>query len=380
MDNNAKKVEEKLEEKKEEVKIPENKPKPIVENKPPMINHNNNTNNTNINNVNNINKVPPSIPPMNQKKEQPKVNGINANTNINTNMNGNNNINNFIKSTIDKESIKKLSEVIKRLSKTEVYHINLLKETNPEITDSKLGGFPYWPINLAYPKNSKGRRLYLLAQINFEKEQTQSPFPNKGILQFFIDGEDIQTFGANFGEDQTKQKNFRIIYHENIDPSVTKESVTKMGLPTNIGKIDFPVQGEHKIKLEKEEEYSNLYDIRLNSFFAQAYKEVFNKDLEKSKRFLDVLGFDGEDILETELENEPRVDKTRHKMLGYASFAQEDPRYNNKYKDYDTLLLQIDTEFNYIIWGDCGICNFFIKKQDLINKDFTKVLFNWDCS
>ena len=80
------------------------------------------------------------------------------------------------------------------------------------------------------------------------------------------------------------------------------------------------------------------------------------------------------------MELEPKEDKTRHKMLGYASFTQEDPRYKGMYKDYDTLLLQIDTEWNYIIWGDCGICNFFIKKQDLINKNFSKVLFNWDCS
>jgi uncharacterized protein YwqG len=336
------------------------------------------------NKINSIN--PPAVQSMptieEQFEEQQKINGImnNIKDSINNSNNKMNNINNIqkIKNGInDKESIKKLADVIKRLSKTGVYHINLLKDI-PEITDSKLGGYPYWPNNLPYPKNIRGRNLYLLAQINFEKEKTEAPFPTTGILQFFIDGEDIQTLGANFTEDQTKQKNFRIIYHNTIDATVNKESVMKVGAPTNIGKIDFPVQGEHKIKLEKDEEYSNLYDIRFNSFFAQAYKEVFNKDMEKSKKFLDVLGFDGEDLLEIELE--PKVDRSRHKMLGYAAFAQEDPRYKPMYKDYDTLLLQIDTEWNYIIWGDCGICNFFIKKQDLINKNFNNVLFNWDCS
>ncbi|MCB5607999.1 DUF1963 domain-containing protein [[Ruminococcus] gnavus] len=31
------------------------------------------------------------------------------------------------------------------------------------------------------------------------------------------------------------------------------------------------------------------------------------------------------------------------------------------------------------MWGDSGICNFFITKKDLENKNFSKVLYNWDC-
>ena len=56
-----------------------------------------------------------------------------------------------------------------------------------------------------------------------------------------------------------------------------------------------------------------------------------------------------------------------HKMLGYAFFTQEDPRYN-KYEDYDTLLLQLDSDGydgDIIIWGDVGVANFFMKKKAL---------------
>jgi len=68
-----------------------------------------------------------------------------------------------------------------------------------------------------------------------------------------------------------------------------------------------------------------------------------------------------------------------HKMAGYAYFTQNDPREND-YREYDILLLQIDTddELN-IMWGDSGVANFFIRPQDLKNRDFTKVLYNWDC-
>ena len=31
------------------------------------------------------------------------------------------------------------------------------------------------------------------------------------------------------------------------------------------------------------------------------------------------------------------------------------------------------------MWGDAGVANFFISEQDLKNKDFTNVVYNWDC-
>ena len=80
-----------------------------------------------------------------------------------------------------------------------------------------------------------------------------------------------------------------------------------------------------------------------------------------------------------DLENELETNESRHKMLGYSFFTQEDPRYNEKYKDYDVLLFQIDSEGKYLMWGDCGIGNFFITKEGLNEKDFSNVLYNWDC-
>jgi len=31
------------------------------------------------------------------------------------------------------------------------------------------------------------------------------------------------------------------------------------------------------------------------------------------------------------------------------------------------------------MWGDAGVANFFINSADLINKDFSRVMYNWDC-
>lgn len=44
------------------------------------------------------------------------------------------------------------------------------------------------------------------------------------------------------------------------------------------------------------------------------------------------------------------------------------------------LLLQIDTDDALnIMWGDAGVANFFIREKDLINLDFSNVVYNWDC-
>ena len=67
-------------------------------------------------------------------------------------------------------------------------------------------------------------------------------------------------------------------------------------------------------------------------------------------------------------------------VLGYPYFTQSDPRNDNY---YDTVLLQLDSisdeDEDILLWGDVGIGNFFINWEDLKRRDFSKVLYNWDC-
>lgn len=64
-----------------------------------------------------------------------------------------------------------------------------------------------------FPTDSKGEKLNLLAQINFDKEKfNDDRLPQKGILQFYISSND-DIYGMNFDE-QDKQTDWRVIYHE----------------------------------------------------------------------------------------------------------------------------------------------------------------------
>jgi uncharacterized protein YwqG len=44
------------------------------------------------------------------------------------------------------------------------------------------------------------------------------------------------------------------------------------------------------------------------------------------------------------------------------------------------LLFQMDIDDEAgIMWGDSGVANFFISQPDLESKNFSRVLYNWDC-
>jgi uncharacterized protein YwqG len=273
------------------------------------------------------------------------------------------------------DKIKELAEQLKSLSKTEYYRIKIIPNITPDIFDSKYGGLPYWTPDKNYPTNSEGEKLILLALINFDREKVDSPLPTSGMLQFFITDDDIM--GVDY-ENPTKQNNFRVIYHETINYNITKEEIEKLNIPNSNEKTVecFPITKECKISLNKGVDYITYGDIHFEDFFPIAYKEVFKKEPKKEITYINILENDERNRLDHEL----GFSKSSHKMLGYSFFTQDDPRYDKKYRDYDTLLLQIDSQGDYVLWGDCGVGNFFIPKKSLLEKDFSDVLYNWDCS
>ncbi|MEO0617584.1 MAG: YwqG family protein, partial [Pseudomonadota bacterium] len=65
---------------------------------------------------------------------------------------------------------------------------------------------------------------------------------------------------------------------------------------------------------------------------------------------------------------------------GYAAFAQWDPREGREDEDW-LLLLEIDSSSEnglVIMWGDAGVATFLIRREDLRQKNFSKVLYYWD--
>ncbi len=222
---------------------------------------------------------------------------------------------------------------------------------------SRFGGFAYLPKDATYPTSTSGKPLFFLAQINWEQVPHLDGYPRSGLTQFFIDVTD-HIYGIDF-DDQTKQEGFVIVHHENFVDEVSKLQTDFSFMP----KFDnVPLTGTYYLHYDMHEEPVQPSDYKYTERLGRFFKEKFGDDFEK--------------VEETYWE---WCGKDEHKIGGYASFAQTDPREYKKYKGADyQLLLQITSE-GEIIWGDAGIANFFITKEDLKKRDFSKVLYNWDC-
>ena len=272
------------------------------------------------------------------------------------------------------ERSRQILDEIKRRTSTTAYQLEFDTESAPTIFDSKVGGLPYWDPAKTYPTDSNGKKMCLLAQINFDQDQAASPLPQGGMLQFFVGGEEM--YGLDF-DHPTEQKDWRIVYHEKIDASVTAEAVEAMGIPSNPGEegIDSPVFKSCVFRLAKKETWLTPDNWeRFDELTLEVAKDLFDQtDAESAE---EVFGEDQYALLEEEY----FYNENSH-LLGHPYFTQADIRERGW--RYDTLLFQLDSETvdeeDIVMWGDMGVGNFFINSEDLKRLDFSNVLYNWDC-
>lgn len=84
------------------------------------------------------------------------------------------------------------------------------------------------------------------------------------------------------------------------------------------------------------------------------------------------------------LEKEPVLCEAAYAMrCPQSRFSHRGLRaYDRSTRKYDVLLFQLNsggTCGDEIMWGDCGIANFFISAADLAACDFSRVMYTWDC-
>ena len=233
-----------------------------------------------------------------------------------------------------------------------------------KVCSSKFGGLPYWTRGEEYPKAQDGANLYLLAQINFDQVPNLADYPNRGLLQIFIKADD--TYGCSF---DSEQKDWRIVWREVFSPSLamSEGELRAMGV-----KSASDEKGEDEF-LPFDKEYSLSFKKEIT--FVHPNCDDFDGVLKNAAQ---VLGFSVYDKSSYELFDEDSFsaffdDNSKHQIGGYPDFTQNDVR-----REGDILLFQMDSD-GEILWGDMGIANFFINPEDLINRDFSNVLYNWDC-
>ena len=272
------------------------------------------------------------------------------------------------------ERSRQLLDEIKRRTLTTAYQLEFDMESVPTIFDSKVGGLPYWDPAKTYPTDSKGNKMRLLAQINFDREKVESPLPQGGMLQFFLAYDDV--YGLHY-HDEIRQKNWRVVYHEKIDTNMNAELVEGLGIPTDTENQEYcsPVLKSCVFHLVKKETWiTSMHSDAFDTLTLELAEELFGET--EADYGSDVFG----DEQFTLIVEEDSHNKNSQ-LLGHPYFTQEDVREEGS--RYDTLLFQLDSETvdeeEITMWGDCGVGNFFINAEDLQRLDFSNVLYNWDC-
>lgn len=278
---------------------------------------------------------------------------------------------------LTEEQIEAIRRQIEKKTVQTAYCLSVNMERKPGLTDTKFGGVPYWPSDKTYPVDESGSPLMLLAQLNMQDFAGDKRLPNKGLLQFYIAANDL--YGLDFDVPDS-QKNFRVVYHGEIDEAVTSEEALALGIRVSSDTKDgeeiyFPVEGEYAVDVKKTEVSMGVSDYRYEELMHQAAKELGIKPAENQTPW---------ELLLEEVYNQEAAKNEGHWVMGYPYFTQSDPRGYQNLKVYDIMLFQMDSDFARdsgveILWGDMGVANFFINQEDLRRKDFSKVLYNWDC-
>ena len=275
------------------------------------------------------------------------------------------------------EMIKKVIEKVSAENKKECINIKTHAGENLTIFDSKFGGIPYLPKDFEVPCDSSNHEQFaLLAQINCAELPENNLYPKVGILQFWIGRDDLMGL----------EDDYKVVYFENIDNTITREEVLakyKLLDPNDYDQYSpfDPTNAEFGLTFEKGISTITVADYRFENIIINAIHELY-PDEEVARLYSD-LDEDVHEYLYTSVKG------LKHAIGGYPNFTQYDPRsYNSEEGEqspYDIMLLQVESEWKKdndveIIWGDCGVGNFFISEENLKNRNFEDVLYNWDCS
>ena len=255
-----------------------------------------------------------------------------------------------------------------------------LEPGEPGLTESKVGGTPYLPKGERWPVDGGGKPMTFLAQVDCARLEALPDFPHTGLLQFFIGADDV--FGMDF-DNMMDPAGFRVLYWERVDPAVTAADIH---LPPPSEEWDTPL-GEKPCRIcfrEGKEQDIPDGDHLFEKLFCQEWnRRRPEKPIQTIWDFYHLFSKEGRPYDALELE-EGEEEKARHQLDGYPFFTQSDPRGEKpEYSRMDTLLFQLDSDGcgpeDLVLWGDCGVGGFFINREDLRRRDFSKVLYNWDC-
>ena len=270
---------------------------------------------------------------------------------------------------------------LKTAHNKEVIYIKAEKAVDLSLEESKFGGFPFVPLGGAIPTNAEGNQLALLAQINCAQLPENNMYPSDGWLQIWCLEDEMYGFWSDTIQPETNQK---VLYIPAGTQGEPLERVVAMYQP--YVSEDCPVwfineQGAiwgMRLSFTHGQQGITYSDGRFRDLFLDRWNKRYPE--QAVENFYDL----PDEIFENVVDIHDGSD-CAHQLGGYPYFTQYDPRYerdSTELTKYTEVLFQIDSQFDTewdMCWGDAGVRNFFISREDLEALDFSDLLYNFDC-
>jgi len=270
---------------------------------------------------------------------------------------------------------------LKTAHNKEVIYIKAEKADDLSLEESKFGGFPFVPLGGAIPTNAEGNQLALLAQINCAQLPENNMYPSDGWLQIWCLEDEMYGFWSDTIQPETNQK---VLYIPAGTQGEPLERVVAMYQP--YVSEDCPVwfineQGAiwgMRLSFTHGQQGITYSDGRFRDLFLDRWNKRYPE--QAVENFYDL----PDEIFENVVDIHDGSD-CAHQLGGYPYFTQYDPRYerdSTELTKYTEVLFQIDSQFDTewdMCWGDAGVRNFFISREDLEALDFSDLLYNFDC-
>ena len=271
------------------------------------------------------------------------------------------------------------------IKKNEITISTELNNNSEIINKSKIGGKPYLPKDFVWPYYQE-LPLSFLAQINLEEVNSfdkDKLLPSTGMLYFFYELE-TEEWGYHpeskgcakvfYFEDSS---NFELIdFPKNMEDDY-KIPEFKINFKSN---ISLPSYEDFFNLVEEKEELDDITEDEFYEIYHSAYDELSKKYLVPIEKYTKLLGHP--EVIQNPMEEECEAVTRGFNMGGIESYPKQyQKEIKSASKDW-ILLFQMDTiesDDYELMFGDSGHIYFWIKKEDLKNKNFDNIWLILQC-
>lgn len=260
------------------------------------------------------------------------------------------------------EKIQEIISEYKKITEKDCYSIEYCNE-KPGILDDKIGGIPYLPVGVDYPKDKYGNPMSLFIQINLKKLNLRE-YPS-GIFELFITTNEEDIFCSDYLSKDSYEIRF---FEENLE---YQKSLPEIELKQFLSK------GPLKLNLKKEKMYMpvTLGDDKAANLLFHLFEEKFKVKIRYPidiETLFNISYFDLMDNINEENEIYSNIG-------GYPIFTNDpDIDYYEKQECLVFLETDLDLDKGICFGADAGNFYILLTEEDIKNKNFDEATCNFE--